>query len=298
MLQNRNTYESCFCHSDEEYPVVEYREFPEAVAKTVQIFHQEIVFVTRGSVHVSTGMDPAGRTLGEWEFIFVPMGKSLSYMAAAGSAILIARMTSPVPECHVFRIDKIAEPLPPGEFDGRIYPLTAGERMRHDIEGLIAKLGDGFLCRNYLQTIVVGLLYVLHAYHTREECIRFFSAVISPDLEFSEFVRLNWVQLQSADSLAAAMNMPFHRFLSRFQSVFGVSPHHWLAREKARSIYREICTSGKPLKEIAITYGFTDRSNFFRYCIRNYGSRPGDIRKSLTAGPAKIPEGVPEYAIN
>jgi AraC-like DNA-binding protein len=261
------------------------------------MFHQEIVFVTRGSVHIRTESDPVGRTMREWEFVFVPMATSLSYRATGGSALLITRVTGLVPECHVLRINKIAGPLSRDGYDGAIYTLKAGERMRYDIEGLIAKMGDGFRCRNFLQMEVNRLLYLLHAYHTREECIRFFSSVVSPDIEFSEFVRLNWLHHQSADSLAKAMGMPVHKFHSRFRSVFGVSPHYWLLRQKAQSVYRDICTSGKPLKEIAMNYGFYDRSNFFRYCIHNYGASPGDIRKNLTEGHSEEKERVLEHEI-
>jgi AraC-like DNA-binding protein len=245
-----------------------------------------LVFVVRGRVHVATDLDPAGRTMGEWEFVFAPMGTSLSYRAAAGSAILIVRLTGLVPECHVFRINKIPAPLKEYEQDDRIYTLRAGERMRYDIEGLIAKLGDGFVCRNFLQMEAGRIVYLLHAYHSREECIRFFASVVSPDIEFSEFVRLNWVKHQNAEAMAHAMNMSINKFTRRFRSVFGVTPQHWLSRQKAKAVYREICSGMKPLKEVAITYGFTDRSNFFRYCIHNYGAGPGDIRRSLM--PTKL----------
>jgi AraC-like DNA-binding protein len=288
MLQNKESCEECFCHRDNESPVVEYMELPDAAENAVRMFHHSIVFVIKGSVHVSTDIDHVGRTMREWEFVFVPMGGTISYKAAAGSAILIVRMMDPVPECHVFRIDKIAEPLPGGEFDGRIYPLTAGERMRHGIEGLIATLGDGLQCRNYLRTEVAKLIYVLHAYHSREEYLRFFSSVVSSDLEFSEFVRLNWMQhYPNVDTLALAMNMPYHRFVSRFWNVFGVSPRSWMVRRKAQMVYRDICTSGIPLTDIIKKYGFNS-PNFHQYCTHAYGESARVIRKRLTAESSKI----------
>jgi AraC-like DNA-binding protein len=203
----------------------------------------------------------------------------------AGSAILVARMTGPVPECHVFRVEKIDSPLDPDDYDTGLFTLRAGERMRYDIIGLVAKLGDGFRCRNYLQMAVSSLLYTLHAYHSRREVIRFFASVLSPDMQFSEFVRLNWEHYQNIDEMARALGMRRSQFSARFRSVFGTTPREWMQRQKAQAIYRDICSSGKPLKEIAINFGFTDRSNFHRYCVANYGTGPGEIRRNLMAEP-------------
>jgi AraC-like DNA-binding protein len=298
MPQNRNIYENCFCHRDGEYPVVEYVEFPDAETGTVHRFHHEMVFVVRGSIHAMTDIDPVGRTMEEWEFVFVPMGVSFSYRAAAGSAMVIARLTGVEPECQVFRINKAQGTPEKKERDDRIYTLRACERMRYDIESLIAILGDGPMCRNFLQIEVSRLLYLIQAYHSREEVSRFFASVVSSDLEFSEFVQSNWVRYQSADSMAGAMDIHAKKFTRRFKSVFGVPFRQWLSRQKARAVYRDICSSGKPLRDVARTYGFTDRSNFHRYCVHNYGSSPADIRRRLTAGPPKVPDKTPEYAMN
>jgi AraC-like DNA-binding protein len=257
--------------------VIELKEFAHARTGKVDLRHQEIVLVVRGGMQVAVDEDQPRHKVGEWEFVFVPVGTTLSGMVEHDSAILIIRVTKEYPECNIFGM-KISDPLE-DKPDG-IYPLKANESIKYCIEGLLKALGDGLTCRHYLQMKVGEILYLLHACYPLRERIRFLSSIITPDIEFSEFVRLNWVKHMSAKELADAMSMSEQQFSSRFRKVFGTTPRRWLQQQKAQRIYHDLCKSDKELKMIAAENKLTDTS-LNRYCHKNFGSSPGAIREKL-----------------
>jgi AraC-like DNA-binding protein len=134
-----------------------------------------------------------------------------------------------------------------------------------------------------MQLEISRMLYLIHAYYPYEECIKFFSPVATQDVGFSEFVRLNHTKYRTVGEMAAAYNMSVQQFANHFRKVFGEAPREWLQREKAHTIYRDICRSDKSLKEIALEYDFL-QSNFIRYCRTKFGASPGSIRARLLGG--------------
>lgn len=276
MLQNKDVHTSCFCYSDHRNSIVELKAFGSASVYRAEVHAQEIIFLLKGSLHLTEERKEQDCRLGEGQFVFMPSGSVLTLRLATGSELMVVRMTAEVPECHIFRVNKISEK---SKYTG-IYPLTANERMRGFVDGLLSAMRDGLKCSIYLGLEVSRMLFMLHAYYPHEECMRFFAPIASPDVKFSEFVRQNHVKYRTVGELALALKLSPEQFASRFRKVFGEAPREWLQREKAQTIYRDICRSDKPLKEIALEYDF-HQSNFIRYCRKKFGASPGVIRSRL-----------------
>jgi AraC-like DNA-binding protein len=162
-----------------------------------------------------------------------------------------------------------------------IYALKMGKRMRSFVAEIIDTVNDGFLCRHFLEGEANRALYLLNAYYSEDERVKFFSHILTPDIKFSEFVRMNHMKYRTIGELSDVLCMTPQAFANRFKKVFGMTPHKWMQQEKARLIYLDICRSDMPLKEIAIKYDFPLSSNFFRFCKQTFGESPGNIRKSL-----------------
>jgi AraC-like DNA-binding protein len=247
-----------------------------------------------GSVRISTQYDSSGLKLSHDSFVFLPVGTRINWRSLASSSVLLAQLdegSGEIPECPTFRLqrDGLSDVCAPGDspdssdsHDGGIYPLPVNDRIDYFLNGLLATERDGLKCANYAKLAVNQLLFLIQVYYPIEEYSRFYSAIMSPDVVFSDFVYANWRARPTVNELSTAIDMSTQQFSSRFQKVFGVSPGVWLRRRKAEEIYFDICKSRKSLRSIASAYNFS-MANFIRFCRNNFGSSPGAIRKGLAA---------------
>lgn len=278
LLQNKETHLSCFCYSDNKNWLVDLREFPRATTDTMEIHAQEILFLLKGRLRIAekNGNERYDHDLSEGEFVYMPTGSRLICEVSENSTVLAVRLTSKIPECPVFRMDKI----PDRQAYHGIYALKVNERIRVFLSGLLAAIEDGLKCRNYLKLEISRLLYLILACYSHEEHTKFFSRAATADVEFSEFVRDSHRKYQTVAEMAKALDLSTEQFTHRFRRSFGETPFEWLRREKAHTIYWDICQSNKNLKEIAHEHGFF-QSNFSRYCQQTFGARPKTIRTRL-----------------
>ncbi len=235
----------------------------------------------RGEAHIVMEGLGVGRKLKRGEFVFLPAGSRLAYEIQRDSTVLIVRITGNVPECPVLRINKTAPRATSFRDPTGMHVLKINKRMRSYVAELMETINDGFLCRHFLQGEANRLLFLLNAYYPEEERVKFFSHILTPDIKFSEFVRMNHMKYRTIGELSEVLCMTSQAFANRFKKVFGMTPHKWMQQEKARHIYLDICRSDMPLKEIAIKYDFPLSSNFFRFCKQTFGESPGNIRKNI-----------------
>jgi AraC-like DNA-binding protein len=276
-LQNVDVHTNCYCY-DKGFSIVDFKQFPHNDSNSFDLHAQEILFLIKGSIHISTGWQHE-RTLTEGEFVYLPAGATVYYTAITDCETLSMRFTDEVPECHIFQISKIAERIE-DKYEG-IYALKVNDRMQMFLSGLLSTFSDGLRCRQYLQLEVARMLYLLHAYYPQTDCMKFFAPILSPDVKFSEFVRTSWMKFGTIKEFADGIFMTTQQFSNRFKKIFGTTPHDWITNQKAQRIYQDICRSDMPLKEISEKYNFSSQSNFFHFCKNAFGNTPGQIRKSL-----------------
>jgi AraC-like DNA-binding protein len=153
--------------------------------------------------------------------------------------------------------------------------------MRNFAKGLQETITDGFRCNLYMQTEVYRMMFLFNAYYSIQERKDFFAHILTPDVKFSEFVRQNHSKYRTTGEMAEALYMTQQAFSNRFKKVFGMPPHQWLLREKARNIHMDICRNDLSLKQISIKYDFPVTSHFYRFCKKTFGDTPGNIRKGM-----------------
>ncbi len=276
-LHNVEVHQNCFCY-DSKSSVVQLSKFRQNDTDSVALYQQEILFVIKGRISVSTALQ-RDLMLEKGDFIFLPAGTTMEYHAPEDCMTLSMRIQEEVPECHIFQVSKIAERIE-NQFEG-IYILKVNERMQTFLSGVLETYTDGLRCRHYLHMEASRMLFLLHAYYSQEDCLKFFSQVVSPDVKFSEFVRANWMKCGTVKMLADGIYMTPQQFSSRFRKIFGTTPYEWMKRQKAQKIYQDICRSDLSLKEIAARYDFSSQANFFHFCKSAFGNTPGQIRKGL-----------------
>jgi AraC-like DNA-binding protein len=296
MSKKQNIQKNCFCQKDSGGPVAMVREFKKGTKGAVNILQQEILFMIRGGGRITIEDTEIGRTLRQGEFVFLPAGIRLACDFEQDTTILLVRIIVDHPECHALRVDKPTghQEIPPSE----IYALKINKRMQNFTEELLESLADGHQCRLYMQAEVGRMLFLLHSYYPMQERVDFFSHILTPDIKFSEFVRMNHTKYKTVGEMAEALFMTTQAFSNRFKKVFGMPPHRWMQREKARKIYLDICRNDMPLKEIVVKYDFPLSSNFFRFCKQTFGDTPGNIRKKLHGSTARRGGGSPKTQKN
>jgi AraC-like DNA-binding protein/mannose-6-phosphate isomerase-like protein (cupin superfamily) len=281
LIHNIDRYKNCFCNKDSEDKIVELLEFSHEKTEIAHVFRHEILFIVRGSVSVKMEGMTTAQKLSRGEFAFMPAGTHMTCSTSRDTTLLVVRVEGEVPECPVFKLDTSADNVSNHKEPDIIYALKANRRIRHYVDEMIETLSDGFMCRHFLLGEANRLLFLLNAYYPESDRVKFFSHILTPDIKFSEFVRMNHSKYRTIGEMADAMCMTSQAFSNRFKKVFGVTPHKWTLQEKARQIYLDICRSDMPLKEIANKYDFPLSSNFFRFCKQTFGQSPGNIRKSL-----------------
>lgn len=281
-MKTIDQFKSCYCNRSGANEIVKLLEYPHGRREMIHTHQPEIIFMVSGSAQITMGGTRCNGLLTRGEFIFAPQGSHLVCSFSDESAILEVRLSGDPPaECPVFKLDRTAEKATGYKTEIELFALKANRRIRNLVAELMATLNDGFICRHFLNGETNRLLFLLNAYYPEEDRVKFFSHVLTPDIRFSEYVRMNYMKFRTIGELADSLRMPAQAFSQRFRRVFGTTPHKWMQQEKARNMYLDICRSDMPLKEISLKYGFPLSSNFFRFCKATFGDSPGNIRKSL-----------------
>ena len=278
-IHSEEVHRACYCFENESNSSIKLMVIEHGEANKITLPTHEIVFIMEGKVFCSL-CDKPNEEYKKGQLIFLPAGDRFCYQATALSMVLILRLTDNVHLCPNFTIKHMYNRMKEEEKPESLFPLEINDRLWHFAQGLIDTWKDGLKCKQYLRAEISKLLTMLPVYYTKDELSRFFYPILSPDTTFSEFVRKNHLKYRTVNELSAAMKMTPQQFTRRFQSVFSQAPYEWMQHQKARLIYEEICQTNKPLKEIALDYGFTDQSNFNRFCKSFYELAPGRIRKN------------------
>ena len=278
-IHNMEEHSICYCYDNKENPLVKLVEIKSGELNKVTLSSNEIVFILEGKICCAS-CDKSNEEFNKGQLLFLPMGDHLCYRAAAMSEVLVLRLIDNMHLCNNFNVKQLYNNMSIEEKSDFPFPLEINARLWHFAQGLIDTWHDGLKCKIYLRAEISKLLIMLPVYYSKEELSRFFYPILSPDSTFSEYVRLNHIKHRTVNEFAAAINMTAQQFTRRFHTVFGQAPYEWMQEQRARLIYGEITQGNKPLKEIAVDFGFTDQANFNRFCRAFFETTPGKMRKN------------------
>ncbi|MDL2222783.1 AraC family transcriptional regulator [Bacteroidales bacterium OttesenSCG-928-M11] len=285
-LLYKNEHSSCFNHDQSKKPMIEIVKIVKGKKGNLIISQNEIAFFLEGRFKYIFRDFPLCEAM-KGQFIFLPAGGKFSYEALANSTIILFRLNNPIVLCPNFSIEKlygIKNHSPLDQYvpkTKRFSILDINSRLWHFLDGVNDCLSDGIRCRCYFEMKSKELLLLLRAYYPKEDLYDFFFLILSEDTAFSEYVRLRWQQFHSVNELASSMNLTHKQFISRFVSVFGTTPQKWILEGRAKIVMQEIQSSRKPFKQIAIENGFASDTHFTRFCKKELGSTPTEIRERI-----------------
>lgn len=282
----QHEHKSCHCYDNGNHPMVEILKIPKGMLSEAVFSNNKIVFLLEGTMRTMF-RDQSEIVCVRGDFIFAPVGSSMSYKAVKNCMVMTVAVTGNIQLCRGFDIENLYKkvrklPHRTQLVHNKVMALKMNRQLWNFTETLSSSLADGLLCKYYFDLKAKELFILLRAYYTKEDLREFFYYILSPDTSFSEFVQSNWLKFDSIQNLAKESNMSVQNFNKRFKNIFGMPPGTWMAHEKARCILADIQKGEKNYQQIAAEYGFSATSGLIRFCNKNFGETPKEIRKKST----------------
>ena len=276
----------CYNYDKEEKPQIEVLKIVKGQSKKLHVTANEIVFFMEGRIKFQFH-DFLEYEATKGQFFFLSAGGRYSYYAVTSSVVIIFRLLKPVIRlCEVFPIERLYNlgkskkntVQPDTTPHLRILDITA--RLWSFLEGVNDCISDGIKCRCYFELKIKELLLYLRIYYEKEDLHEFFFLILSEDIVFSEYVRLHWQHFKTIRELADSMHLSRRQFSSRFISAFGKKPQEWMNESRAQVVHREITSTRKLFKQIAIEQGFAQDAILTRFCKKELNATPTEIREN------------------
>lgn len=279
-----NLQENYSRYSQDETPLIEIKTLKRRQIKRPAIAKNKILFVIEGDLMCSWGDHPETK-IEKGQFFFLPSGEKSQLKAISKSFIVEVCMQKGTSLWEDFKIEDLyktnkenrekdykqrANGISPLEINKPLWlylsVLTKGVEELHDY-------------RFYHEIKIKEMFILLRFYYPHEELRELFNPILSPDTEFSEYVRKIYQKNETAKAMAEAMNITPKLFSRKFKKVYGKTFSDWKRTEKARQVYSELGSGYKPIMQIADEYGFSSQPHLNKFCLREFGVNPGEIRK-------------------
>jgi AraC-like DNA-binding protein len=133
---------------------------------------------------------------------------------------------------------------------------------------------QGLMCRIHQISVIAEIFAIIFNFYSREELTRFFAPTFEDDSLFKIRIMQHKNLIFRAEKMARELNLGIDTFRKRFKLVFNTLPSEWIKEERKKLIYKELCTTERPLREIAALAGFRSEQIFSRFCKTEFGKTP------------------------
>lgn len=258
--------------------VIEVCKLDPGIKKKSSPKKNKIVFILEGDLEFRYN-DLPEKTAQKGDFFFIPSNGQFDLTALNKSVVVFIRLPGGGIICESYNVEKLYKNADEKDYHGSdINILKANSSLWYFFQGVNRSVENGLNCRCYFDNKIKEMLIILKASYPRKELQSFFSLILSPNMAFMEYVRANHGKYKTVAEFAGAMNMTPKNFSIRFAKVFGETPQHWMAKEKAKVVYTELCSGNKTIMQIADEQGFSSQQHLYKFCQREFGKNPKEIR--------------------
>jgi AraC-like DNA-binding protein len=279
---------TCYNYEKGERPTIQKVSMKKGQSWNIFSIDNKVIFMLEGTLLFSFG-DIIDKSIHKDKMMLIPAGSQMKSQAQEDVTFIVIRLHNTKHLCDCFSLDLLLKEDNKGLKPGHYY-LDINERVESFLSFLDTCMSDGLKCTYYFELKSKEFYFLLRAYYTKKDLLSFFYPLLSHDLSFSEYVVKNHNKAKTVLELAGLMNYSLSGFQKRFKKVFGVSAYHWMKDERSKSIYHQINSTDKSLKEISDEYGFSSPSHFNDFCKANFGSTPGIIRRKKITAKARPQE--------
>ena len=282
-LLNKGEYLSCYLYDSLNTPTIVYLNKKKGDILPLNDIYNQIVFLLEGKINLLREQY-FNRIIEKDSFLLSPRGFNYIMNVEEDSTVVIVNMHEKINFCHRFPFEilfKLKESLGI-DHHSAAYPLKINEMLSDYLNTIVRSISDGMGCTYFHEVKQRELLFYLRAYYSKRDLTAFFAPILCNDTVFAKSVYQHYESAKNVGDLAGLTHYSISGFKKRFKKVFGIPPHNWMEREKAKKIYYEINCTQKTFKEISIEYSFSSPAHFDRFCKKVYGVPPGILReKSL-----------------
>lgn len=161
------------------------------------------------------------------------------------------------------------------------YPLRILPVVNDFLQQMVSYIDSEMFCRHMHDLKQTEYIFLLRAFYAREELVRFFSPLLTSDLDFRGLVLMNYTKSKSVKELASKLNMGLRTFERKFKETFHEAPSRWMNRQKGMRIGRDLANSDLSIADLIQKYEFSSAAHFTTYCKKVLGDTPTAIRCRL-----------------
>jgi AraC-type DNA-binding domain-containing proteins len=269
---------ACFNYDQSERLQIEIVNYNNGETAELTAKDNEVIFLMEGRIRYVFDTYPECE-VGEGNILFLPMGYRFICNPLSDIRIVIFRLYDPIRLCERYSIEKLFNSENDNNSCTRILKtLEIKPQIWHFITGLTSCIEDGVKCRHYFEMKIKEFFLMLRMYYPKSELRDFFGMILSSDVSFSEYVRSNRNKYSTVKALAESMHLTKKQFNKRFKNVFDRTPHGWMKEGRTQAILGEVTETEKPFKQIAFENGFKSFEEFTRFCKKEIGSTPTQLR--------------------
>lgn len=274
-LLYKDEHFSCFNYNSKK-SLIEVIEKERGDSFELNSKRSSIIFVLTGKIKVSMGL-LNDKVIEEGRMFVHPGIFKGTVNIEEKTTLIVMILNTNFSFCEHFSIEKLCEDNEKNIKDD-IFSLEINSLTKSYLQLLEQYIRDGLRCIYFFELKLKEFLYILKAYHPKEDLQLFFHPILNRDTEFSKQVLENVGKVKTVKELAKELNYSLSGFEKRFKRVFDISASKWMEQNKARAIYHEINCSNKTIMEIAYEFQFSP-SQLNDYCKRIFKKTPKQLRK-------------------
>lgn len=278
-LINKKEHHNCYLHDNQEDSIIVHFKKTKGETFLFNKIHNQIVFLLEGKINYSFEYQ-VNNIFEKGTFLMFPRGYKCTIDIVEDSNIIMISMHNEISFCRHFPLEILCELKKNSVPKNSAFPLTINKTISTCLNTIVESISNGLKCEYFHEIKQRELLFYLRIYYSKKDLAAFFAPILNNDVHFSRLVYKNYESAKSIKNLAALTHYSVSGFKKRFMKIFGVPPHCWIEKEKAKKIYYEINCTQRTFKEISIEYDFSSTAHFDKFCKRVYGMSPGVLRKN------------------
>lgn len=145
---------------------------------------------------------------------------------------------------------------------------------------------ETYLCDNKEGDLIWNIkhqeiLYLFTKYYNKDDLYKFFYPLYSDFVSFKSLVFTHADSAKDCRELAERCGYGLKTFRRTFKLDFGKPALQWLHERKAAQIKHQILSLDISFKEIIYQFNFTSASHFNKFCKKNLGETPTNLREKF-----------------
>ncbi len=284
-MANLNTlgkYFSCESYSSKASIGFKHYVFEEGITfDTLSGLYYHFIFFLKGKAQINCN-EFRNRIFHAQQCIMIPKSANLSYKSLEPSEILVFSFEDLIYPCDKFTVSSLKS------FSERIHYDFQPTEIRYPlnifIDTMVYYIDTKVDCMRMHDIKNQELFLILRGYYQKEELVNLYYPMIGKALDFKGIIMKNYTKIKGVNELANIVHMGRSTFDLKFKEEFGMPPHQWLLKQKARHITYFLTQPEKTIGDVIREFDFNSSTHFNRFCKQQYGCTPSELIRKLRYG--------------